>query len=116
MSTRDRSIPHAPQRRQRPNQRRSAARRTRPSSRRGQAASASSPSAPSSSRSWSAGVYLAAGDLFGQRGTATTVGATAVRLSMAGFTPSEIKVPAGKPVSLELWTVPPGISRTAFTP
>jgi cytochrome c oxidase subunit 2 len=51
-----------------------------------------------------AGVYLAAGDLFGQRGTASTAGATSVRLSMAGFTPSEIKVPAGKPVSLELWT------------
>ena len=51
-----------------------------------------------------AGVYLAAGDLFGQRGSATSANATAVRMSMAGFTPSDIRVPAGQTVALELWT------------
>jgi len=50
------------------------------------------------------GVYLAAGDLFGQRGAATTAGVIPVRLSMAGFTPGDVKVPAGQTVSLELWT------------
>ena len=50
------------------------------------------------------GIYLAAGDLFGQRGSATTADAIPVRLSMAGFTPAEIRVPAGQPVELELWT------------
>ena len=50
------------------------------------------------------GVYLAAGDLFGQRGVATSADAIPVRLSMAGFTPSEIRVPAGETVALELWT------------
>ena len=50
------------------------------------------------------GVYLAAGVLFGHRGVATTGDAIAVRLSMAGFTPSEVRVPAGQTVALELWT------------
>ena len=50
------------------------------------------------------GGYLAFGDLAGQRGVATTSEAIPVRLSMAGFTPSEVKVPAGQTVSLELWT------------
>ena len=50
------------------------------------------------------GGYLAASDLLGQRGAATTGGAIPVRLSMAGFTPSEIRVPAGTTVSIELWT------------
>lgn len=50
------------------------------------------------------GVYLAAGDLFGQRGSASTADVIPVRLSMAGFTPAEVRVPAGTPVSLELWT------------
>lgn len=50
------------------------------------------------------GGYLAFGDLAGQRGAATTAEAVPVRLSMAGFTPSEVKIPAGKTVSLELWT------------
>ena len=50
------------------------------------------------------GVYLAAGDLLGQRGSASTTDAIPVRLSMAGFTPGEIKVPAGQTISLELWT------------
>jgi cytochrome c oxidase subunit II len=50
------------------------------------------------------GVYLAAGDLFGQRGAPSTEGAVPVRLSMAGFTPAEIRLPAGEPVALELWT------------
>jgi heme/copper-type cytochrome/quinol oxidase subunit 2 len=50
------------------------------------------------------GVYLAAGDLFGQRGAATTADAIPVRLSMAGFTPGEIRVPAGQTVAIELWT------------
>ena len=51
-----------------------------------------------------AGIYLAAGDLVGQRGAATTADAIPVRLSMAGFTPSEVRVPAGTTVALELWT------------
>jgi cytochrome c oxidase subunit 2 len=50
------------------------------------------------------GGYLAFGDLAGQRGAATTAEAIPVRLSMAGFTPSEVQVPAGQTVSLELWT------------
>jgi cytochrome c oxidase subunit 2 len=50
------------------------------------------------------GIYLAAGDLLGQRGAASTADAIPVRLSMAGFTPSDIKVPVGQTVSLELWT------------
>ena len=50
------------------------------------------------------GGYLAFGDLAGQRGAATTAEVIPVRLSMAGFTPSEVKVPAGQTVSLELWT------------
>jgi plastocyanin len=50
------------------------------------------------------GVYLAAGDLFGQRGAASTADAIPVRLSMAGFTPAEVRVPAGQQVALELWT------------
>ena len=50
------------------------------------------------------GVYLAAGDLLGQRGSASTANAIPVRLSMAGFEPGDIKVPAGQTVSLELWT------------
>jgi plastocyanin len=50
------------------------------------------------------GGYLAFGDLAGQRGAATTAEAIPVRLSMAGFTPSEVKVPAAQTVSLELWT------------
>ena len=48
-----------------------------------------------------AGVYLAAGDLLGQRGAASTVGAMPVRLSMAGFTPSEIHLKAGTNLILE---------------
>ena len=51
-----------------------------------------------------AGVYLAAGDLFGQRGAASTADAIPVRLSMAGFTPGVIRVPAGRTVAIELWT------------
>jgi plastocyanin len=50
------------------------------------------------------GGYLAFGDLAGQRGAATTAEVIPVRLSMAGFTPSEVNIPAGKTVSLELWT------------
>lgn len=50
------------------------------------------------------GGYLAFGDLAGQRGTASAVDAIPVRLSMAGFTPSEVRVPAGQAVALELWT------------
>jgi cytochrome c oxidase subunit 2 len=50
------------------------------------------------------GGYLAFGDLAGQRGAATTGDAIPVRLSMAGFTPSEIVVPAGQAVAIELWT------------
>jgi plastocyanin len=51
-----------------------------------------------------AGIYLAAGDLLGQRGAATTATAMTVRMSMAGFDPDEIRVPAGQTVALELWT------------
>ena len=51
-----------------------------------------------------AGVYFAAGDLFGQRGAASTANAIPVRMSMAGFTPSDIRVSAGQTVALELWT------------
>ena len=50
------------------------------------------------------GIYLAAGDLLGQRGAATSADAIPVRLSMAGFTPSEVRVPADAMVALELWT------------
>ncbi|HLO36811.1 MAG TPA: cupredoxin domain-containing protein [Candidatus Deferrimicrobium sp.] len=50
------------------------------------------------------GGYLAFGDLVGQRGAASTADAIPVRLSMAGFTPAEVRVPAGKAVALELWT------------
>ena len=50
------------------------------------------------------GIYLATSDLFGQRGSASTADVTPVRMSMAGFTPSEIRVPAGQTVALELWT------------
>jgi cytochrome c oxidase subunit II len=50
------------------------------------------------------GLYLAAGDLLGQRGAASTAEAIPVRLSMAGFTPGEIRVPAGQKVAIELWT------------
>ena len=51
-----------------------------------------------------AGIYLAAGDLFGQRESASTADAIPVRLSMAGFTPGEVRVTAGETVALELWT------------
>jgi len=50
------------------------------------------------------GGFLAFGDLAGQRGDATTAEAIPVRLSMAGFTPAQISVPAGQTVALELWT------------
>lgn len=50
------------------------------------------------------GGFLAFGDLAGQRGAASTAEAIPVRLSMAGFTPSAVEVPAGQTVSLELWT------------
>ena len=50
------------------------------------------------------GIYLAAGDLLGQRGSATTADATPVRLSMAGFTPGDITLKAGTTNAIELWT------------
>jgi plastocyanin len=50
------------------------------------------------------GGYLAFGDLAGQRGAASAEAVIPVRLSMAGFTPSEISVPAGELVAIELWT------------
>ncbi|HET9519804.1 MAG TPA: cupredoxin domain-containing protein [Candidatus Limnocylindrales bacterium] len=49
------------------------------------------------------GGYLAFGDFFGQRG-ATTAGEIGVQASMAGFTPSEIRVTAGDAVTLDFWT------------
>jgi hypothetical protein len=50
------------------------------------------------------GIYLAAGDLLGQRGAATIAEATPVRMSMAGFTPGAIRIRAGETAALELWT------------
>ena len=50
------------------------------------------------------GIYLAAGDLFGHRGTATTANAIPLRMSMAGFTPGDIRIQVGQTVALELWT------------
>ncbi len=50
------------------------------------------------------GVALAGGDLLGQRGAASTAAAIPVRMSMAGYTPAEIHVKAGEPVTIELWT------------
>lgn len=50
------------------------------------------------------GGYLAFADLGGQRGTATSAGTVPVRMSMAGFTPAEVRVPAGEAIALELWT------------
>lgn len=50
------------------------------------------------------GGYLAIGDLAGQRGAASATDAIPVRLSMAGFTPADVRVPAGRTVALELWT------------
>ena len=50
------------------------------------------------------GGYLAFGDLAGQRGAASAMDVIPVRLSMAGFTPSEIRIPAGEDVAIELWT------------
>lgn len=58
------------------------------------------------------GVYLAAGDLMGQRGTAATVvdasgmpmaDALPVRLSMAGFDPKVITAKAGSTMNLDFW-------------
>ena len=50
------------------------------------------------------GGFLAFGDLAGQRDAATTGDTIPVRLSMAGFTPADVRLPAGQTVSLELWT------------
>jgi plastocyanin len=50
------------------------------------------------------GGYLAFGDLAGQRSAASTADVIPVRLSMAGFTPSDVRVPAGRAVAIELWT------------
>lgn len=49
------------------------------------------------------GAYLAFGD-FLNRGSGATAGAIDVQSSMAGFTPSEIKVKAGTTVTLDWWT------------
>lgn len=49
------------------------------------------------------GAWLAFGDLLGQRDRAAA-GTIAVQASMAGFTPGEIRVPAGQPVALDFWT------------
>jgi len=50
------------------------------------------------------GGWLAFGDFVGQRDGATTGGAISVQASMAGFTPREIVITAGQPVSLDFWT------------
>jgi cytochrome c oxidase subunit 2 len=49
------------------------------------------------------GAYLAFGD-FLNRGSGATAGAIDIQSSMAGFTPSEIKVKAGTTVKLDWWT------------
>lgn len=49
------------------------------------------------------GGYLAFGDFLGQRG-AVSGDRIAVQASMAGFTPKEIRVPAGQTVTLDFWT------------
>ena len=48
------------------------------------------------------GGYLAFGDFF--RRAPTTAGAISVQSSMAGFTPSDIRVKAGQAVTLDWWT------------
>ena len=50
------------------------------------------------------GVVLAAGDLLGQRGTATTADAIPVRMSMAGFDPKVIHAKPGEALSIDFWT------------
>jgi len=52
------------------------------------------------------GAYLAFGDFLNRPVAATTAGTTTidVQSSMAGFTPSEIKVKAGTTVTLDWWT------------
>lgn len=49
------------------------------------------------------GGFLAFGDFAGERG-ATTADAIGVQASMAGFTPKEIRVKAGAPVTMDFWT------------
>ncbi len=49
-----------------------------------------------------AGVYLAFGSLLSR--PAAAAGAISVQSSMAGFTPSEIRVKAGATVTLDWWT------------
>ena len=49
------------------------------------------------------GGYLAFGDFLGPRGEKDE-GAISVQASMAGFTPSEIRVAAGQTVTLDFWT------------
>ncbi len=49
-----------------------------------------------------AGVYLAFGDFLTR--PAATAGTISVQSSMAGFTPSEIRVTAGTTVTLDWWT------------
>lgn len=51
-----------------------------------------------------AGILLATGDLFGQRGATRVVGAISVRASMAGFTPKVIEAAAGEMVTIDFWT------------
>ena len=48
------------------------------------------------------GAYLAFGDFLGRGGP--TSGAISVQASMAGFTPSTIRVKAGASVTLDFWT------------
>jgi plastocyanin len=50
------------------------------------------------------GAYLAFGDFLNRGGGPTTAGAIDVQSSMAGFTPSEIRVKAGTTVTLDWWT------------
>ena len=49
------------------------------------------------------GLVLAAGTFLGQRGTPTTVGAIAMRISMAGFDPKTIEAKPGQTLSIDWW-------------
>lgn len=49
------------------------------------------------------GLALAAGTFFGQRGTPTTVGAIAMRISMAGFDPKTLEAKPGETLTIDWW-------------
>ncbi|MBI3747727.1 MAG: cupredoxin domain-containing protein [Chloroflexi bacterium] len=49
------------------------------------------------------GLVLAAGTFFGQRGTPTTAGAIAMRISMAGFDPNTLEAKPGETLTIDWW-------------